>query len=68
MFDITQIGLNIMKARKAAGLPRMELAEQMGISFRTVSNWELGLSCPDIVKLEELSALLDPQIRREHYV
>lgn len=57
MFDMEQIGIKLMKCRKAAGLTQMELADRMGISFQAVSNWERGLSCPDISKLSELSDL-----------
>ncbi len=58
MFDMEQIGLNLMKYRKAAGLTQMQLADRLGISFQAVSNWERGQSCPDISKLAELSELL----------
>lgn len=58
MFDMEQIGLNLMKYRKAAGMTQMQLADKLGISFQAVSNWERGQSCPDISKLAELSELL----------
>lgn len=54
---ISTIGLNIMKLRKKEGLTQMELAEKMGVSFQAVSNWERGISCPDIERLAELSRL-----------
>ena len=53
------IGLNIMKLRKQEGLTQMELAEKMGVSFQAVSNWERGLSCPDIERLAEISRLFN---------
>lgn len=58
MFDMERIGRNLMVARKNAGMTQMELADRMGISFQAVSNWERGVSCPDISKLAELSELL----------
>ena len=58
MFDMERIGQNLMVARKNAGMTQMELADRMGISFQAVSNWERGVSCPDIAKLSELSELL----------
>ena len=58
MFDMERIGRNLMVARKNAGMTQMELADRMGISFQAVSNWERGVSCPDIAKLSELSELL----------
>jgi len=54
---ISVIGLSIMKLRKQEGLTQMELAEKIGVSFQAVSNWERGISCPDIERLAELSRL-----------
>lgn len=62
LFSMEQIGLQIMNARKKKGMTQMELADRMGISFQAVSNWERGLSCPDISKLFELSELFDVSI------
>ena len=62
MFNMARIGANIMKARKAKGLTQMALADELGISFQAVSNWERGQSCPDIAKLGELSQLLEVSI------
>ena len=57
-FDSVMVGSRIMKLRKAAGMTQMQLAETMGVSFQAVSNWERGMSCPDIARLTELAALL----------
>ena len=57
MFSMERIGQTIMRHRKACGMTQMQLANQMGISFQAVSSWERGLSCPDLDKLSELSAL-----------
>lgn len=59
---ISTIGINIMKLRKAEGFTQMELAEIMGVSFQAVSNWERGISCPDIEKLTELSKLFHTSV------
>lgn len=59
MFDQQRIGANIMKARKAKGLTQMALADELGVSFQAVSNWERGQTCPDLSNLMELSRLLD---------
>lgn len=62
LFSMEKIGLQIMHARKKKGMTQMELADRIGISFQAVSNWERGLSCPDISKLFELSELFDISI------
>lgn len=62
MFDISQVGIHIARLRKAAGLTQVELADRLGVTFQAVSNWERGVSMPDIGKLEELSTLLNAAI------
>lgn len=59
MFDMQQMGIRISNLRKAAQLTQTELADRLGISFQAVSNWERGLSMPDISKLAELASLLN---------
>jgi len=51
-------GKAIAKARRAKNMTQMELADAMSISYQAVSNWERGVSMPDISKLPELSELL----------
>ena len=62
MFDMTCVGHNICMLRKSIGITQMELADRLGISFQAVSNWERGISMPDISKLNELSALFNVSI------
>ncbi|HJD23978.1 MAG TPA: helix-turn-helix domain-containing protein [Firmicutes bacterium] len=58
MFDMQQVGARISRLRKEADLTQMEMANRLGISFQAVSNWERGVSMPDISKLGELADLL----------
>lgn len=46
---------NILKYRKEGEFTQDALAEKMGVSFQTVSKWETGASCPDVVRLPELA-------------
>lgn len=39
-------GTEIRRARERAGLTQEELAEKVGVSLRTVGNWERGTSVP----------------------
>lgn len=59
MFDMQNIGRTIASARKAHDLTQMELADKLNISFQAISNWERGISMPDISKLPEIANLLD---------
>lgn len=42
-----KIGLFIAKCRKTKKLTQMELAEKLGVSDRSISNWENGICLPD---------------------
>ena len=62
MFDMTEIGRRIATYRKEKGMTQMGLANQLGVSYQAVSNWERGESMPDISKLEDLSKELGASI------
>jgi transcriptional regulator with XRE-family HTH domain len=57
MFDMGEVGRRISAARKEKNMTQMELADRLNISFQAVSNWERGVSMPDISKLPELAEL-----------
>ncbi len=58
MFNMQEVSERIMLGRKNAGLTQMELANILGVSFQAVSNWERGVSMPDISNLEPLATAL----------
>ncbi len=62
LLDMHRTGANIARLRKSKGATRARLAEVLGISADTVSNWEDGLSCPDASTLGALAALLGTSI------
>lgn len=51
-------GDNLKKARKHKGLTQKELSDMLGISCNGVSNWENGVSRPDIDQVRILCSLL----------
>lgn len=55
---MNEIGNKISLLRKSANLTQMELANRLGISFQAVSNWERGISMPDISNLGLLAEIL----------
>ena len=59
MFDTMKVAKEIREARIAKNMTQMNLADEMGVSYQAVSNWERGGSMPDIGKLEELCHILD---------
>ncbi|MBQ8625618.1 MAG: helix-turn-helix domain-containing protein [Agathobacter sp.] len=66
MFDTNKVASNIKAARTRMNMTQMNLADEMGVSYQAVSNWERGNSMPDISKLPELCKILN--IRFEELV
>ena len=58
MFKMEDVGRRISVMRKDAGLTQMELANNLGISYQAVSNWERGVAMPDISNLGALAKIL----------
>ncbi|MBQ9228335.1 MAG: helix-turn-helix transcriptional regulator [Eubacterium sp.] len=50
---------NIKRLRKERGLTQEALADELGVSFQTVSKWERGESYPDIRTLAVIAAFFD---------
>lgn len=53
----TDIGEFLASLRKSKGYTQQEAADLLGVSNKTVSNWETGASCPDISMLPALAEL-----------
>ena len=53
--DQIRIGTFLKTLRKEKGLTQEQLAEQLGVSGRTVSRWETGSNMPDISLLVEIA-------------
>ncbi len=43
-FDMRRIGATIAQMRREKNMTQMQLADEMGVSFQAVSNWERGVS------------------------
>ena len=50
-----EIGTNLKNARSNANLTQEDIAEKIGVSRQTVSNWENNKSYPDIISVIRLS-------------
>ncbi|WP_054746032.1 helix-turn-helix domain-containing protein [Amylolactobacillus amylophilus] len=59
IFDAQRIGKKIADARKECNMTQMELADELGVSYQAVSNWERSKSLPDIDKYNQISQVLD---------
>lgn len=59
MFDVTRVSQQIRDARIRKNMTQSNLADELGVSYQAVSNWERGNSLPDISKYEDLCRILD---------
>lgn len=50
--------MDILKERKLLGLTQGQLAEEIGVSYQTIQNWEKGSKIPD-ARLKMIENLLD---------
>lgn len=62
--DCTKTGNLIRELRLKQNMTQLQLAQQMGISDKTVSKWERGLGCPDVSLLIELAAVLKVSVEQ----
>lgn len=53
------LGEMLMQLRKKHGLSQQEVADRLGVSRQTISNWECGLAAPALDKAAELAALYE---------
>ena len=56
--DLMKIGKYLAGKRKALGLTQRQLAEQLGMSDKSVSKWERGVCLPDVSLYTELCRIL----------
>jgi transcriptional regulator with XRE-family HTH domain len=55
--ESVDIGIKMKNARKAAQLTQEQVAQELGVSRQTISNWENSKTYPDIVSVVKLSDL-----------
>ena len=60
--DQIKIGKFIAEMRKEQNLTQIDLAEQLGISNKTISKWECGNGMPDYAVMESLCDILNINI------
>jgi len=57
-----KIGKFILENRKKRNITQAELAEKLGVTDRTISNWENGKNMPDLSLFKPLCEILDISI------
>jgi len=58
LLDQEKIGAMLRKLRLQNNMTQKNLAEQLGLSPKTISKWECGQGCPDLAVLPELASIL----------
>ena len=59
MFEMEKMGKKIAQLRKNKNMTQSEFADELGISFQAVSNWERGNTMPDIAKLKDIANIFN---------
>ena len=60
--DQRKIGTFLKELRKEKGITQEQMAEELGVSGRTISRWETGSNMPDISLLVEIAEFFDVSI------
>ena len=58
MLNTEEFGRRLASLRRRSGKKQRQIAEELGLTPQAVSKWERGLSCPDILMLDELALSL----------
>lgn len=53
------IGDNIKELRKVNEMTQKDLAEKLGVSFKTIGHWENGYTEPDVAHIKKLKETFD---------
>ncbi|MBR1854936.1 MAG: helix-turn-helix transcriptional regulator [Lachnospiraceae bacterium] len=60
--DQSKIGAFLKELRKEKGITQEQMADELGVSGRTISRWETGSNMPDISLLVEIAEFFDVSI------
>ena len=58
MLNTEEFGRRLSHLRRKTGKKQRQVADDLGVTPQAVSKWERGLSCPDILMLDELASSL----------
>lgn len=53
----SQLKLQVKELRELRGMTQKELADQMQVSFQTISKWENGVNMPDVTHIPRLAEI-----------
>ncbi|MBO5931171.1 MAG: helix-turn-helix transcriptional regulator [Clostridia bacterium] len=56
MLNTEKFGRRLAELRRQSGKKQREIADELGLTPQAISKWERGLSCPDILIVDELAS------------
>ena len=62
MLELSKLGANLQYYRSHNHLTQSQLAEKLFVSFQAVSNWERGLTTPDLENLYHMACIFNVSI------
>ncbi len=68
MLDIKDFGGRLAYLRHKIGYRQSDIAKLCGVSSQAVSKWENGMTCPDILILDDLASALKVEIQDLFFV
>ena len=63
MLSIEKFGQRLAYLRSVSHLTQREVAAHCSVTVQAVSKWERGLSCPDLLMLDDLARVLRVEIK-----
>ena len=64
----TKIGHQIQKLRKSKNMSQEKLAEKLGVSRHSISNWEREVSNPDLKTILEITKLFNVSLNQRAFL
>ena len=59
-----EIANKIQKLRKKVNMSQEELSNKVGVTRQTISNWENGISAPDIKQAKDLAKVFNVTLNK----
>ena len=55
MLNTEKFGRRLAELRRQSGKKQRQIADELGLTPQAIAKWERGLSCPDILIVDELA-------------
>ena len=62
MYEVKKMGKRIAELRGSLGITQQELADRLHVTSQAISNWERGVSSPEVAKLQQIATTLGVEV------